>query len=562
MNPTRTRRTLGAGAATLVAALSVGTAAVPAHAADHQLKVFPASGSLQIPSQPVAPPRSGENVFLRIGRTGTGAVSDVKLALDVSGLDGLATLEAPGCTTAGKVITCTVGRLDQDNINITTNLWLSAVPGAKPGSSGTVRATLSAPGAETGTADFRVDVGTATFRTHKPTSKGDAKVGSKLPSDLEFANHGELPAKRAIVHADLSAGLTVDTWPSNCEYAVDKGQSWGKDAPMPTVHGICTIDGEIAPGQAVKLNGLDITVGPDAYYTTVDYGVFATADAYGTGWLDDLRKRLTFKPGTGAPATLAKSAGDGIPAGNDTNGYSTEQEVLADNSADFQVAGGWAPDASGAAGTLTTGMSDNGPASIYDRSGGEGAPNVVVQLPEGVTVTSLPPTCVANDYVRGKKSDKPLNKFACDGVGTSFMPAGASITHKLGLRLPAGTGELVATVSLQNEQSSYEDGHPSAVMPWDRNPANDLLKVTLRPAAPAGGGTGTPVSDRTTAAAPEPATGATATPSAAANAAAGGALADTGSSATLPLAGASAAAVALGTAALIGSRRLRARRNG
>ncbi|MFD7904665.1 hypothetical protein ACFV4G_20750 [Kitasatospora sp. NPDC059747] len=561
MNPTRTRRALGAGAATLVAALSVGTAAVPAHAADHQLKVFPASGSLQIPSRPVAPPRSGENVFLHIGRTGTGAVSDVKLALDVSGLDGLATLEAPGCTTAGKVITCSIGRLDQDNINITTNLWLSAVAGAKPGSSGTVHATLSAPGAETGTADFRVDVGTATFRTHQRSQTKGAKVGSKLPTDLEFANHGELPAKRAIVHVDLSAGLTADTWPSNCEYAVDKGQPWNNDPPMPAVHGICTIDGEIAPGQAVKLNGLDITVGPDAYYTVAGYDVFAVADAYGTGWLNDLRKRLAFKPGTGAPATLTKSAGDGIPAGNDTNGYSTEQEVLADNSADFQATGGWAPDTSGAAGVLTAGMGNNGPASIYDRSGGDGAPHVTVQLPDGVTVTDLPKTCHADDYVYGKKSDKPLNKYACDGVGAAFMPNGASVSHKLGLKLPAGTGELVATVSLQNMSSDYQDGHPTAVMDWDRNPANDLVKVTLRPGAPANGGTGTPVSDTTPTAAPAPATGATAAPSATGTA--GGAeLADTGSSATLPLAGASAAAVALGAAALIGSRRLRARRNG
>ncbi|MEV7023606.1 hypothetical protein [Kitasatospora sp. NPDC093558] len=558
MNPTRTRRALGAGAATIVAALSVGTAAVPAHAAGQQLKVIPSSGSLQIPSQPVAPQPSGENVFLRIGRTGTGVVTDAKLALDVSGLDGLATLDAPGCTTAGKVITCTIGRLEHDNINLTTHLWLSAVAGAKPGSSGTVHATLSAPGAETGTADFRVDVGTARYRTHKSTEAKGVKVGAKLPSDLEFANHGELPAKRAIVHVDLAAGLTVDTWPSNCEYAVDKGQSWNNDPPMPSVQGICTFDGEIAPGQAVKLNGLDITVGPDAYYTFADYGVFATDDAYGTAGMAALRTRLVFKPGTGAPATLTKTAGDGIPAGNDTNGYSTEQEVMADSSADFQATGAWAPDTAGAAGTLTAGMGNNGPASIFDRSGGDGAPHVTVQLPEGVTVTDLPKTCHADDYVHGRKSDKPLNKYACDGIGSGFMPSGASVAHKLGLKLPAGTGELVATVSLQNMASDYGDGHPTAVMPWDRNPANDLVKVTLRP----GGATAAPVSDSTPTAAPAPATGATAAPSATAKAAAGAELADTGSSAVLPLAGASTAAVALGTAALIGSRRLRARRNG
>ncbi|MFG3226467.1 hypothetical protein ACGF07_17005 [Kitasatospora sp. NPDC048194] len=585
MHSTRTRRALGAGSAAVVAALAVGTAALPAHAADHQLKIFVA-GSYQLTTEPTAPPQWGENVFMHVGRTGTGPVDNVKLTLDTTGLDGVATLTARGCSTEGKTITCDLHRLDYDKINITGSLWLSAVAGVKPGASGTVHATLSAPGAQTGTADFRVDVGAAVFRTKAPSLNKDVKVGSKLPAALEFANHGQLPAKRAIVNILLTTGLTVDTWPSNCEYAVDKGTRGDKNSgqPEPSTHAICTIDGEIAPGQAVKLNGLDLGVGPQAYYDFADYAVFTAEDVYGNDGAD-LRKLMSFQRGTGAPATLVKSAGEGIPPGLDVNGYGTEQEVLADSSADFEATGGWAPDATGTAGSLTVGMGNKGPASIMDRSGGEGAPHVSVQLPEGVTVTDLPATCRADDYVHGRKSDKPLNKFTCDGVGSSFMPNGATVAHKLNLKLPAGTGPLTATVSLQNEQSAFEDGHPSAVMAWDHNPANDLVTVALR-----GGATGTPAptGGATATVTPAPSRSATAAPSAtvapaalpaagspspaaaggagsdgpAAGRAAGGSLASTGSSAVLPLAGAGAAAVLLGGAALVAARRFRARQDG
>lgn len=578
MQSTRARRALGAGAATVVAALTVGTAALPAHAADHQLKIFVA-GSYQLSTTPTPQPQWGENVFMHVGRTGTGPVDNVKLTFDVSGLDGVATLSTKGnCTTAGKTITCDVGRLDHDNINVTSQLWLSALPGVKPGAAGTVHATLSAPGAQSGAADFRVDVGAASFRTKAPSLNKDVKVGSKVPATLEFANHGELAAKRAIIKVNLTAGLRVNAWPSNCEYATDKSTAWDQSSPVTISYAFCTIDGEIAPGQAVKLEGLDITATSEAYYEVAGYGVFTAEDALFNDSAD-LRKRLPFQRGTGAPATLVKTAGEGIPSGNDVNGYSTEQEILADNSADFEATGVWAPDASGSTGTFTAGMGNKGPASIFDRSGGEGAPYVVVQFPEGVTVTGLPATCKANDRIHGQKSDKPLNKFVCDGIGSTFMPSGGTIAHKLGLQLPAGTGELTATVSLQNQESDLEDGHPSAVMSWDHNSANDLIKVSLRGAKPGGGdGTATPAPTATAAPSAEPSstvapaaqhdspastTGATTgSTGSTADRAAGGALASTGSSSVLPMAGAGAAAVVLGAAGLVTARRLRARRNG
>ncbi|MGW2541740.1 hypothetical protein ACWC5I_12915, partial [Kitasatospora sp. NPDC001574] len=83
----------------------------------------------------------------------------------------------------------------------------------------------------------------------------------------------------------------------------------------------------------------------------------------------------------------------------------------------------------------------------------------------------------------GRPSEKPLNRFGCEAFD-SYMADGVKASFKLALKLAEGTDPLTATVSLQNMGSEPEEGLPSALMRWDRNPADNLVKVTLR-AAPA-----------------------------------------------------------------------------
>ncbi|MFD5084911.1 hypothetical protein ACFVYP_01075 [Kitasatospora sp. NPDC058201] len=522
---------------------------------------------VQIPVEPTTPrPQLGDNVDLRIGRTGTGPVLGTRITLDVSGLDGVATLTTgERCTTAAKVITCDVGYLDSDDVNTTARLWLSALPGVRPGASGTVHATISAPDAESASTDFTVEVGTAAFRTKELTPKTGAAIGSRIDPGLRFANRGGVPASRAVVEVYLAPGLKVDAWPSNCEYATAPGEPRpeGTGAYAPVTYGLCTVEGGIAPDEAVRLAGLDLTVAADAYDTFAGFTVLPrpdAADANGPA----LRKRLTFKHGTGAPATLVKAGTEGIPAGfPGRNDNSTEQEVSADSHADFGVTGTWAPDATGRAGTLTVTAANDGPASIIDRSGGEATPHLDVQLPAGATVTGLPKGCTAEDRVLGRPSEKPLNRFGCEAFD-SYMADGAKASFKLALKLAEGTDPLTATVSLQNMGSELEEGLPSALMRWDRNPADNLVKVTLR-AAPAPAPTTPPPAPAATtppavvvAVAAPAVTAAPSAPAARATAVtvtAGGELADTGSPAAVPLAWASAAALALGTGAVLAARR-------
>ncbi|MEV6978476.1 hypothetical protein [Kitasatospora sp. NPDC093806] len=582
MNSTRTRRALGAAAATAVAALSVGTLAVPAHAADHALKLN-VSSTIQIPTEPAAQPQFGDNVSMRIGRTGSGDVTNAVLTLDTSGLDGVASLSVQGnaCSTAAKVISCKIYLISYEDINITDYLWLSALPGVKAGSSGAVHATLSAPGAESAATDFRVEVGGAAFRTAEIAPLEKVKTGSTFSPGLRFANRGDVSASRTVIEVMLVPGLSVDHWPSNCEYATSPGQvgKKGFGAPIPTTHGICTIEGEILPNEPVRLNGLDLTVTSEALYTFADFTVYSGPDMAGTQG-PALRKQLAFQRGTGAPATLTRDSAVGIPSGfPDRNAHFVEQEVYADNGADFELTGVWAPDPSGRKGALTVTATNRGPASIMDRSLGEGTPHIRVQLPEGASIAELPKGCQADDYVLGQKQDRSLNKFDCE-VFDWFMPNGATASRTLGVQLDEGTTPLSATVSFQDEQSDLEEGYPAALMTWDPNQDNNRVKVALRsapapaPTTPAPAAT-PPAAAVVPAAVPVPVAApvaATPGPTAPARAARsssstvtadladGGELPDTGSEQAVPLAWASGTALALGTAAVLTSRRLGRRR--
>ncbi|SDT73533.1 hypothetical protein SAMN05216371_4509 [Streptomyces sp. TLI_053] len=593
MNSTRMRRVLGSAAATAVAALSVGTLAVPAHAAGPALSIEVGS-LIQVPGEPTAQPQFGENVFLRVGRTGTAPVPGAKLTLDTTGLDGVATLTASGgrCATAARTVTCDLSYLNSDSINITDHLWLSAVPGVRAGTRGVVHAALTAPGAESANKDFSVEVGGAAFRVAEIAPKEQAKVGTTFTPAVRFANRGGVSAARAVVEVMMLPGLKVENWPSNCEYATDPGRlgQEGFGTPIATTHAICTVEGEILPNEPVRLKGVDLTVTSEARYTFADFMVFADPDAAAAQG-PALRRRLAFEHGTGAPATLVRDSAEGIPSGYpDINGHFTEQEVLADNGADFALTGTWAPDASGRSGTLTVTAANRGPASIYDRSGGDGTPFVRIQLPEGATVTDLPKNCRADNRVQGQPTDRLLNRYSCDAF-SFFMANGASSRHVLGVQLDDGTVPLSATVSFQNQFSDFEEGYPSAPMSWDPDPDNDRIKVALRslpatvptgpdagtgapaeqvaPVVPAsaadatgsGTGTGTAAGTATTTGRSAARTGSTGTTDTVAlGLADGGELADSGRRDAVPLAWASATALTLGGAALLTSRRLGRRR--
>ena len=469
-------RTLAASAA--FTALALGAFAAPAMAADHQLKIE-AAASVQISSTPQAPGQYGENLHVRVGRTGTGVLQGVKLSFDTTDLAGVAQLTVPGCATAGALITCDVNDLQFESINILHSPWLSAAVGVTPGTSGVLHLRLYGAGATEATQDIRVDVGAPQFKLKEIDPVSGATPGDVLTPSVVFANRGESAASKVFVEVTAISGLDPIQVPSNCEYQDNPDGAFGMKSWPGSVNVVCAVDTAIGAGEVYKLGPLSFKVAPTARYTFADVSIFPTADAEGTQ-AAQWRAAGPLTHGTG-PALTATATTDPDLLSAPLTGYDrfAELEVGAVNTADFSASAAWAPAGDGSTGTLTVAEANAGPASIFDRSGGESAPQLMVVLPDGVTVTKSD-DCQAVEWENGQHIEHP-NKYNCGGP--SWVPTGFLRTVTLELKVDDPAAAPKAVVSLQNSQSRYEPGHPSAVMPWDQNPANDLVEIALGSAA-------------------------------------------------------------------------------
>lgn len=567
----RTSRRRALYAPLTIAAVVLGATAVPAQADDLKLTFTGTSNSaVQIPTKPAQPGQFGQNLFVEIGRVGAGTAHDVKVVFDTTDLTGVADLTVPGCSTAGKTISCDEHELNFDRINLLYHPWLSAVQGAAPGSHGILHLKLTASNAQSASMDVRVDVGGPDFKAKPLGDQNNVKPGTVLTPSVEFANVGDLPASKVVVAVDAISGIEFKQRPSNCEFASEPDGSWGdKNWPGDTV-AICTVDATVAPGQVVTLDPLQLGITNSAWYTFADVTVYPTEDAQ-FSQIPDWRRRLTFQRGTG-PALGAKPASDPglITAPRKSYDNQVEQNVLATNTADFSALGAWAPNGD-KQGTLSVGFRNSGPASIFYRSG-DAVVTVQAEIPSGVTVTKVPDGCRPKTWENGKQVAHP-NKYLCESP--VFVASGLEKVFQFGLSIDAGTTRPTVPVTLQDQDSLYNVNSTIAKLSFEPDPSHESVSVPLgtqpsgsipsstpssgtsqsstpstRPtsAPPIAQPTATPSApgqtpSATASAAPVPTANATASPSARALS---GDLAHTGSDGTLLIAGTGAAAIALG----------------
>ncbi|WP_405017979.1 hypothetical protein OHV05_14270 [Kitasatospora sp. NBC_00070] len=552
-------------------ALAVTGVALPASAAsDLSLRLeAPAAVSIDPTAKP--DPQSGGNLSLNIGRVGKEAAKDVVVSYDTRDLTGVAELTLAGqCTLAGTVHTCKQWMpLDYDRINLTENPTLTGAKDAKLGAKGVLHVKATSSNAKEAVQDVEVFLGGPKLELKELPELRDVKVGSTVSTPIEITNKGSLPANRVIVTMYATEGLTFKQRFGNCEYGVDSGNEWTDSAGM-----ICTVDTAVAPGETVKLDPVQFGVTSTAIYAFAHFQILANLEA-GTDWL---RSSYDFKPGTGPRLTFvgrpeAPVATVGGPNVDENHGdriqNNAELTVHADNSADFAALAQWTPAAGGRTGKLTVGMLNSGPGSVYDRSGGESAPSVQVVLPKGVTATTVPEKCRPGGSANGEQV-KGQGYYTC---ATGFwVPNGSRFAFEFALALTPEAVNSTASFSLQNTQSSYEPGHPAAVMSWDKNPANDLGSVQLGEQTGGNLPTATPTTAPTKAPTKAPPavqpTGArspSAVPagqkSSAAPSTSTGSLASTGGGSSAgPIAGAGIAAIVLGAALVVVA--LRRRRAG
>ncbi|WP_370217658.1 hypothetical protein [Kitasatospora sp. GAS1066B] len=473
----RTRRATAAGATALTALLTAGLTALPAHADSGQLQLF-VPGSVQVPMTAPADPASDPNsmVLVNVGRTGTDTVHNAQVAFDTSGLANVAAFHVqdnPGtpCSTKATVVTCAAGDLSYPSINITEHFWLTAATGVKPGTSGVLHVTESAPGMTSVSHDVKVSAGGPDLKVKDLGQVTHAKPGGTLSPVIEVANLGQLPTTKLVVEMTATDGLELKQRAANCEYADRKeivysgpGAPANQNRPAAT-DVICYVDATVAPGEVYKIDPIQFGVSPTAYATFSDIEVFTSEDApfsQAPQW----RANESFRAGTSAPLMAAKTVDAALlSAPRHTYDNQAHLEVAVDNTADFVALGNWAPQAGGKQGTLSVGLRNDGPASIIYGRSGEDAADIRVVLPQGVTATKVPSGCL-----QPSPKDAP-STYRCE---TSYMiVVGNKISYDFGLQVDDPTAVPNAQISLV----SSED--PSAKLAFDPNAANNTLQVAL-----------------------------------------------------------------------------------
>ncbi|MFJ9520958.1 hypothetical protein ACIRPK_22225 [Kitasatospora sp. NPDC101801] len=522
---------------TAVLALAVAGSTLPAAAADGLKLELDGPRTVSVDPDVRYEPWQGDELKLVLDKVGEGFAKDAVLRYDTRDLTGIAELTvAPHCTTQDTVSTCrsSVGQIDSP-LYVSDSPVVNAAKGAKTGTKGVLHITATSSNAAPATLDLEIVIGGPRLELKRIPEQSGVKPGSTIAAALEITNSGALPANRVVLEFSTEEMLRFEQRYANCRYGVNEPDGWVHSTGM-----VCVIESRIEPGETVTVDPIRVGVTASAYAAQIFFRVFANL----TTKYDGILEGFTLGPGDGPRLTFGKPETSVADVGgpNLVGNYRefTSLEVKADNSADFEAVGAWAPADGGRTGALTVGLRNHGPASILDRSGGDQLPMIRFKLPQGVTASKVPPSCHEVPSEGGSTPEE--GNFQC-AVG-SWAPNGLVKTYEFQLDVPAE--DAAVTVRLAPGVTD---------LPLDRNRDNDRVKVLLGRTAttPSPSPSGTPTLTPTREPSTTP-TG-TATPTASASPTPAPSVTDTrtgplattgGGSAAGPIAMAGAGAVALG----------------
>lgn len=480
------RRLAAATGAVCVAGSGMLVGATEASAAD-SLWINVKEYNLTLPTGH-SDPAGAKQLHIQVTHQLQGHLPPATVTVDTAGLAGLADVVWPsGCTHTGAVGTCTVNVTDfgpgvPDSADNYLTLGLNAVPGAKEGSHGTVQLKATAPGVDPGEESAEVFVGSGVdLVVHPLTSVTGAKVGSTLTAPIRWANAGDQTAQQTVLTFHTVAGLEFTEHYSNCTY----GKPTGAEEDVQVV---CTIDTPLAPGHALQLSpDLKVKVTSKAWQTYLSASVLAP------GAQADSLRAAAGTPGNGPRLTATPVSAAKVAAKSDDlnqgDNY-TEMGVGADNHAHFSAIGAQAKGAEGQTVPVTVGMRNAGPATVIDRSGGDGVDALKVTFPKGTTVTTVPAGCGTDDG--GSKAHGP---YRCSS--NYIQPDGYQRTFTFQVRLDEQLVNARGQAALTNEISDYE--HIPVSFPWDDSTDGYTQPIVFNGPAPSttpdGGTTNAPGTD-------------------------------------------------------------------
>ena len=567
----RTRRAARLGATAAAAALTaLSFTSVPAQAATgDNLFSFTAPDPQTILPLSAAPQGT---VFRTITPTVTGEGEDltgVTVAVNAASLAGIAELRLPSqCSftdAAHLHASCSLGSVGLLSMG-SFDLGLRAVAGAAAGAHGSIRFTTTAANATEDTSLGADDSTPVTIGDGADLAVGQltalkVKPGGSTGVQPQVSNLGDRDSDGVVMYvAPESLGnpgdFAVGGNYSNCDYGVgDKGDPSEDDNGV-----LCRFDSTVVKPGDVLVPSAPLPVSAAA---TATQGVVAYGFDVSGGPLD--KQTTKGHPGTGAPLTLVPvpvqpRTPSNVDIDYDNNvGYTDISTGLVD---DVAAVGADVHGTVGRSLSLTAGVRNSGNVPTAPMPGAPSPRDtavVVVMLPDGLTVTRVPQGCQSLDP---------------DGGGDLALPK--RVRSAL-----AATPPPVSTASPTAPPSAAQGGAPGAVYGCfvDRvlQPGQSgLFTFTVKPtkvldAAQGEVFAGGPLDDAdpeddmaslTVSAVAAPATAATPTAAPATTAPAtvptGGGLADTGGGDdSLPLAGVGAAAVLLGTLAVVFAARRR-----
>jgi hypothetical protein len=308
---------------------------------------------------------------LRLEFTYDGPPRDAELAVDASGIDGVAVIEAgaDGCKPRMPSFTCSRPLNPDGN---SQELQIRPAADARAGDSGILRYTLKPEGLPAVRGSLTVIAGQPELRVNKTLRLRKMAAGETFSVPIVIRNTGDVAARGVGLVIRGEYDLSAATRHSNCRYS--------KDASTTR----CLLpDAFIAPGQTMRVTPtLRVKANRDALDERLLYGAWA----YGTREIPccvgSAGTYLT-TPGHGTPLSLTRDPARGEGATFTTTPQPTEEEVRVRNTADVEVFGASLRGDVGSSHHIRIGYRNNGPAQL------EGISTVFI-VPPGTKVTQAP----------------------------------------------------------------------------------------------------------------------------------------------------------------------------
>ncbi|MGW2422992.1 hypothetical protein ACWC0C_27725 [Streptomyces sp. NPDC001709] len=397
---------------------------------------------------------------------------DATLTVDARGLSKIAKVTfSDNCTAQGLVATCSE-MFESDSSPTThmgamTRLTLTPLRGAPLGATGTYKVTGHSAHAQIVGGTGKVEVGGPSFGLDKLTDHSGLKVGSTVSEPVRFTNVGNRPAKGVQTVLAAAPGLDFADHYSNCKYAYNG-----------TIHfAECYPKGAISIGETAALAApVRLRVNSAALYTYLDT---KTAPLGQPGWPDGQGLKWTWGKGAALKLKVIKAGRtSSAPAGSvslpQTDNI-TDYRIAsfqARNTADFGVTGASARAGAGKNATFAFHLSANGPATLYDRSGGEGVPTVWVTLPPGTTAVGRSANC--HPWQSDNPTAEAHGPYVCHPSGF-VLPKGQITDFTLTLRVDKVVTHAKGGVQLVWGPDPAHSRRPA----FDPNSRNDSAALTL-----------------------------------------------------------------------------------